>query len=65
MDTKKDIYTVDEAAKLFNRSPNLIYKELKKRKLNSIGRPIRIHRVALQDYLIKQQPATKLLFERT
>ena len=36
MNTKKDIYTVIEAATLFNKSPNLIYKELKKHKLNSI-----------------------------
>ena len=64
MNTNKDIYTVIEAATLFNKSPNLIYKELKKHKLNSIGRQIRIHRVALQDYLIKQQPATNILFER-
>jgi len=49
---------------IFKKTPNLIYKEIKKQKLRTIGRPISIHKVAIQDYLLKQHPEIQTFFER-
>ena len=60
-----NVYTVDEVSRIFNKTPNLIYKEIKKQRLQPIGRPIRIHKVAIQDYLVRQHPEIQMFFERT
>ena len=60
-----NVYTVNEVSRIFNKTPNLIYKEIKKQRLQPIGRPIRIHKVAIQDYLVRQHPEIQMFFERT
>ena len=65
MNNINNLYTVNEVSKIFNKTPNLIYKEIKKQKLRPIGRPIRIHKIAIQDYLVKQHPEIQAFFERT
>ena len=64
MNNINNLYTVREVSNLFNKTPNLIYKEIKKHKLRPIGRPIRIHKVAVQDYLVRQHPEIEHFFER-
>ena len=59
-----DMYSVKQVSQLFGKTPNLIYKEIKKQKLQPIGRPIRIHKVAVQDYLLRQHPEIQHFFER-
>lgn len=65
MNKINNLYTVNEVSKIFNRTPNLIYKEIKKQKLQPIGRPIRVHKVAVQDYLVRQHPEIEHFFERS
>lgn len=64
MNNINNIYTVREVSHLFKKTPNLIYKEIKKNRLHSISRPIRIHKVAIQDYLVKKHPEIQTFFER-
>ena len=59
-----NVYTVNEVSRIFNKTANLIYKEIKKQKLQPIGRPIRIHKIAVQNYLIKQHPEIEHFFIR-
>jgi len=59
-----NVYTVNEVSRIFKKTPNLIYKEIKKQKLQPIGRPIRIHKIAVQNYLIKQHPEIEHFFIR-
>jgi hypothetical protein len=65
MNNLNNLYTVREVSDLFHKTPNLIYKEIKKQKLRPIGRPIRIHKVAVQDYLVRQHPEIEHFFERS
>ena len=64
MTSANDMYSVKQVSQLFGKTPNLIYKEIKKQKLQPIGRPIRIHKVAVQDYLLRQHPEIQHFFER-
>jgi len=59
-----NVYTVNEVSRIFKKTPNLIYKEIKKQRLQPIGRPIRIHKIAVQNYLIKQHPEIEHFFIR-
>jgi len=65
MNNINDIYTVNDISKIFNKTPNLIYKEIKRQRLQPVGRPIRIHKTAVQNYLIKQHPEIDHFFNRT
>ena len=56
-------YTVPEVAALLQRDPSTIWKLVKRGKIYSHGRPIRIQKSALQDYLSDR--AVPDLFSRT
>ena len=56
-------YTVPEVAQMLDRSPSHIWKLVKRGKIYSYGRPIRIQKSALQDYLSDR--AVPDLFSRT
>jgi len=58
------MYTVVEAARLFKRSPSVIYKKVKSGEISTFGRPIKISHQALKDFSTKRNPAIPHLFER-
>ena len=61
---KNKMYTVVEAARLFKRSPSVIYKKVKSGEIYTHGRPIKISHQALMDFSTKRNPAIPHLFER-
>ena len=58
------MYTVEEAARLFKRSPSVIYKKVKSGEIYTYGHPIKISNQALMDFFTKRNPAMPHLFER-
>ena len=60
---KNKMYTVEEVARLFKRSPSVIYKKVKSGEIYTHGRPITISHQALIDFSMKRNPAIPHLFK--
>ena len=58
------MYSVNQVAEMMDRSPSHVWKLVKKGRIYSFGRPIRIKRAALQDYVATQSPLISSLFHR-
>ena len=56
-------YTVPEVAEMLGRDPSTIWKLVKRKKIYTHGKPIRIQKEHLQDYL--SEKVIQSLFQRT